>query len=114
MVDALLSDIRIAIRQLVQSKGFTATAVITLALGLGANTAIFTLVHSVMLRSLPVAAPEQLYRLGNADHCCVVGGYQGTFSIFSYPLYTTLLDQTPEFEELAAFQASTGRVGARR
>ncbi len=107
-------DLRIALRQLAKNKAFTATAVATLALGLGANTAIFTLVHAVMLRTLPVASPDQLYRLGDRDMCCVVGGYQDHLSIFSYPLYVSFRDHTPEFEELAAFQAGTSQVGARR
>ena len=55
--------------------GLRYRAVATLALGIGANTAIFTLVHSIMLRSLPVADPAQLYRIGDADQCCVEGGF---------------------------------------
>lgn len=66
MFDRTLQDLRFAVRQPAQSKGFTLTAVLTLALGIGANTAIFTLVHAVMLRSLPVADPQQLFRLGTA------------------------------------------------
>ncbi len=114
MLDGALNDLRIAFRQLLRTKGFTITAILTLALGLGANTAIFTLVHNVMFRSLAVANPDQLYRLGDSDKCCVTGGYQGKFSIFSYPLYGYVRDHTPEFEELAAFQAGNGRVGVRR
>ena len=114
MLDSALNDLRIAARQLFKSKGFTATAILTLALGLGANTAIFNLVHAVLLQTLPVAKPEQLLCLGDVDQCCVVGGYQNHLSIFAYPLYTSLRDHLPEFEELAAFQASVGAVGARR
>ena len=87
MLDSALNDLRIAARQLFKSKGFTATAILTLALGLGANTAIFNLVHAVLLQTLPVAKPEQLLRLGDVDQCCVVGGYQNHLSIFAYPLY---------------------------
>ena len=110
----MISDTRFALRQLIQSKGFTATAVLTLALGIGANSAIFTLVNAVMLKSLPVKDPAQLYRLGDTDDCCVVGGYRTRTSIYSYPFYLYLRDHTPEFAELAAFQASTGGVGVRR
>ncbi len=114
MLDRTLQDLRFAVRQLGQSKGFTLTAILTLALGIGANTAIFTLVHAVMLRSLPVTDPQRLFRLGDVDNCCVIGGIQSHFSIYAYPLYTYLRDQTPEFEQMAAFQAGLARVGVRR
>jgi macrolide transport system ATP-binding/permease protein len=110
----VIQDFRFALRQLLQSKGFTATAILTLALGIGANSAIFTLVHTVMLKSLPVLDPAQLYRLGDTEDCCVVGGYRARTSIFAYPFYLNLRDNTPEFAELAAFQASVGGVGVRR
>ncbi len=103
MLDGMLKDIRLAIRQLSKSKGFAVTAVLTLALGIGANTAIFTLVNAILLKSLPVADPQSLIRLGDSDNCCVIGGMQGRFSIFAYPLYTYLRDHTPEFQEMAAF-----------
>ena len=103
-----------AFRQLAHSKGFTAVALLTLALGIGANTAVFTLVHAVMLQSLPVANPSQLYRLGDTTDCCVIGGHQERFSIYSYPLYRYLRDHTPEFEEMAAFGAQPGPFSVRR
>jgi len=70
----LLDDVRYAMRQFFHAPGFTATAVLTLALGIGATTGIFTLVHAVLLRSLPVASPSELYRVGDHEDCCVNGG----------------------------------------
>src|SRR5579864_2251816 len=74
-VGMLIWDLRYGLRMLRKSPGFTAVAVFTLALGIGATTAIFTLIHQVMLRSLPVARPEQLWRIGDSDPCCFSNGY---------------------------------------
>jgi predicted permease len=93
---------------------FTAAAVLTLALGIGGTTAILTLIHAVMLRSLPVSDPGRLYRVGEGDDCCVEGGPQDTWGMFSFALYERLKTQTPEFEDVAAFQAGRGRMGVRR
>jgi predicted permease len=113
-IESLLQDVRFALRQLRRNPGFTAVAVLTLALGIGANTAIFTLVHAVMLKSLPVGNPNQLYRVGNDDNCCVVGGFQDNWGIYSYPLYQQFRNHTPEFSELAAFQGGLESLSARR
>jgi macrolide transport system ATP-binding/permease protein len=113
-LEQLRKDIHLALRQLAHSKGFTAVALLTLALGIGANTAVFTLVHAVMLQSLPVANPSQLYRLGDTNDCCVIGGYQGSFSIYAYPLYQYLRDHTHQFEQLAAFGAQPSPFSVRR
>jgi hypothetical protein len=110
----MFQDLRLALRRLRENKGFTAAAVLTLALGIGANTAIFTLVDDLMLKSLPVKDPAQLYRLGNSDNCCVIGGRQSRFSIFAYPLYLDLRDHAPEFASMTAFQADHSQVGVRR
>src|SRR5215472_1440095 len=80
----ILQDIRYALRQLRNAPGFTLTAILTLALGVGANTAVFTLVHAVMLKSLPVADPSQLYRVGDNDNCCVWGGFQDMAAMQSW------------------------------
>jgi len=93
---------------------FTTAAVLTLALGIGGTTAIFTLVDAVMLRSLPVTDPGRLYRIGDGDDCCVQGGLQDRWGMFSYPLFRRLRAEAPEFEELAAFQAGGGRLSVRR
>ena len=107
-MNALFQDVRFALRQLRKSPGFALTVIVTLALGIGANTAIFTLVQGIMLRSLPVSDPSRLYRIGDTDDCCVDGGFQndnGDFAIFSYDLYLYLRDRAPEFEQLAAVQS---------
>src|SRR5579864_14753 len=98
----LLEDVRYALRQFRKAPGFTATAILTLALGIGATTAIFTLVHAVLLKSLPVAKPEELVRIGNEENCCVNGGMQDNWSLFSYEQYKQFKEQTPGFAELAA------------
>ena len=114
----MLADLRDAVRQLQKAPGFTATAVITLALGIGATTAIFTLVHQVMLKSLPVAKPEELWRIGDKIRCCNWGGYtqgdEGNFSIFSWDAYKNFREHTPEFTDLAALQAGNAPLGVRR
>jgi hypothetical protein len=72
-----------------KAPAFTITTIFTLALGIGATTSIFTLVHAVLLRSLAVSNPDELFRLGKETHCCVWGGYNQDkeFSLVSYDLY---------------------------
>ncbi len=110
----LPGNLRYALRQFRLSPVFTAAAVLTLALGIGGTTAIFTLIHAVMLRSLPVSDPGRLYRIGEGDDCCVEGGPQDKWGMFSFALYERLKAATPEFEEVAAFQAGRWRLGVRR
>ena len=113
----LIQDFRYALRQLIKSPGFALTAIITLALGIGANTAIFTLVQGILLRSLPVTDPAQLIRIGDTDDCCINGGFvgdNGDFDIFSYDLYLHFKNSAPEFEQLAAVQAGESHWSVRR
>ena len=111
---ALLRNLLNALRKLRSARVFTATAVLTLALGIGGTIAIFTLIHAVMLKSLPVVDPSQLYRIGDGDNCCVQGGPQDRWGMVSYPLFERIKAETPEFEELMAFQAGNGRLSVRR
>jgi putative ABC transport system permease protein len=112
----MIGDFKQSLRQFGRSPGFTATAIITLALGIGATTAIFTLVQQVMLKSLPVTKPEELWRIGDKVHCCGWGGYtqDEEFSIFSYDLYKHFRDNTPEFAQVAALQGGNTGLGVRR
>ncbi len=108
----LISDLRYGLRGVLKSPGFTAVAVLTLALGIGATTAIFTLIQQVMLRSLPVAGPDQLWRIGDSDTCCFSNGYtqgsnadtQNSWNFFSWEAYKHFRANTPAFQNLAAFQ----------
>jgi len=112
-----MQDIRVALRQFYKSPGFAITVVLTIALGIGANTAIFTLVHGILMKSLPVADPKTLFRVGDLDDCCVNGGFindNGDFDLFSYELYKHLKETTPEFERLAAMQSGGDEKTTRR
>jgi predicted permease len=93
--------------------GFSLSAILTLAIGIGATTAIFTLVNSIMLKSLPVTDPAQLYRIGDTQECCTEGWEEDDWSLFSYQLYQRLSAAAPEFEETTAFQASPTTYGVR-
>jgi predicted permease len=115
-LEQILQDIRFALRLLRKSPAFTITVVLTLALGIGATTSIFTLFYDVLLRSLAVANPAELYRLGKEARCCYWGGYSqdSEFSLVSYDLYKHFRDHTQGFAELAAFQASDPLLSVQR
>src|SRR5919109_121652 len=113
-LERLATDLRLGARRLAHQPGFTAVAVLTLALGLGANVTIFTLVDATMRQRLPVSRPDELVRLGDNDNCCVNSGLQTSYSLFSYSAYLHLRDRLPELVSLAAFTANIQPAGLRR
>ena len=103
----LLQDLGYAFRQLRKTPGFTVTVLLTLALGIGANSAIFTLVNAILLHNLPVTDPKTLIRIGDKDDCCVNSGWndEGDYSLFATDTYSMFKKNLPEFEELAAMES---------
>jgi predicted permease len=111
----LLKDVQYALRQFRRSPGFAITAALTLSLGIGATTAIFTLIYNTMLKALPVKHAAKLYMVGKEPTCCNYGGLQGDeWRIFSNDLYLYFRDHTKGFESLTAFQSFTTPLLTRR
>ena len=102
----LMQDVRYGVRQLRKTPAFTITVLLTLALGIGANAAIFTLVNALLLKNLPVTDPRTLVRLGDHNNCCITHGVSdtGDYTYFSTDTYRRLKKNLPEFEELAAIR----------
>ena len=98
-METLFQDVRYGIRTLLRSPGFTAAAVLSLALGIGANTAIFTMIDAVLLKMLPVKEPESLVALAFASP-----EYPNVpATSFSYPMFRDLRDRNQVFSSMVAY-----------
>jgi predicted permease len=106
-LEKLWQDLRFGVHMLMKQPGFSLTAVLTLALGIGANAAIFTLLHAVMMKNLPVADPDSLVRIGDgmSSGVGISTPEDGKFSVFPTAAWRLMKEKTPEFEELAAIQS---------
>lgn len=113
-MESFRKQVLYALRQMRLSPVFTVTAMLTLALGIGATTAIFSLIHTVMLKPLPVKDPGSLYRVGEGTDCCVNMGPEDSWGLFPYLVYQRFQAAAPEFEQMAAFQAGHILVSVRR
>ncbi len=112
-LDRLFRDLRLGFRSLLESPGFTITAILTLALGMGANTAVFSVMNSVMLRSLPVADADRVvyFRTSNPP---LRTGTIDTEETFSYPVYDALRKQGGAMSAVIAYVPLSGnKVGVR-
>src|SRR3984957_17406592 len=101
-MNGFFQDLRYAVRQLRKSPGFTAVAVVTLALGIGANTAIFTVVNGLLLKMLPVREPQQLVVIGDPAHVGSRSNGTPRTDVFSYPLYKEFRDRNSVFTGICA------------
>src|SRR6202021_2811663 len=101
-MNGLLQDLRYALRQLRKSPGFATVAILTLALGIGANAAIFTVVNALLLKTLPVKVPQQLVVVGDPALPNTTSNGTPRTDVFSYPLYKELRDRNSVFSGLCA------------
>jgi predicted permease len=113
-VDNLLQDTRVSLRALCKRPAFTAVALLSLALGIGANTAIFTLIQQLLLRELPVRNPEQLVTFGDATNSGVVGGIDiGQYGMFPWYVTRSLEENPGPFQGIAAIGSFSPKVSVR-
>jgi predicted permease len=119
MFDSLWKDLRYSWRMLLKRPAFTIIALVILALGVGANTAIFTLLNAVVLKQLPVNKPQELvlfYDLSNEGTSTLDDGdiFAGRTERFSYGAYRYFREHNTSFQELSAFRGGESRVSVRR
>src|SRR5438270_924605 len=98
----MLTDIRYGLRQLIKNPGFTLVAILTLALGIGANTAIFSVVNAVLLKPLPFPQPQELVAVGMIDNR--EKNQTGDLNSLSYPDFFDFRDQNRSFQNIAVFR----------
>jgi predicted permease len=114
--EGILQDLRVSMRTLAKSPGFTAVALLSLALGIGGNTAIFTLINQVLLRNLPVRDPQQLVAFGDSVFGGVAGGINlGDFGGYFPWDFTRQMEANPgPFQGIAAYGSFSNKVSIRR
>ncbi len=112
-LDRLLRDLRFGMRSLLKSPGFALTAILTVALGVGANTAVFSVMNAVLLKSLPVADPQHVVYLRTSNPPRNTGTVDSNGTI-SYPVYDALRKQTNVFSPLIAYVPLSGNKVAVR
>ncbi len=111
-IETLWQDLRFSFRMLAKSPAFTLVAILSLALGIGANTAIFTLIHGLILKELPVRSPEQLVSFGKAITGGALGGVDiGTYDLYPYDFARQLEKQPGPFAGVFSYNSRTRRVG---
>jgi predicted permease len=114
MFDSLFQDLRMSIRTLGKSPGYTLIALLSLALGIGANTAIFTLIHQVLLQNLPVRDPQQLVTFGESEGGGIAGGIGiGQYGMFPWYFARQLESAPGPFQGIASFGSFPGKVSIR-
>ncbi|MGC2751158.1 MAG: ABC transporter permease [Candidatus Acidiferrum sp.] len=110
----LIQDLRFGVRTMLRSPGFTALAILSLGLGIGANTAIFTLINDLMLKSLPVRDSQQLVSFGKEYGGGVMNGLSGSIDMFSYEFYKRLQTHDEAFQDVTGYGSFTPRVAVHR